>query len=49
MQPDEILTQLATMTRHLGDPALDYTILGEGNTSDSEFSRPNLLLRDRMV
>lgn len=30
---DEILSQLITMSRHLGDPALDYVILGEGNTS----------------
>lgn len=30
---DEILTQLVTMSNNLGDPALDYVILGEGNTS----------------
>jgi rhamnose utilization protein RhaD (predicted bifunctional aldolase and dehydrogenase) len=30
---DSILAQLVAMSRHLGDPALDYTILGEGNTS----------------
>lgn len=29
----EILQQLIAMTRHLGDPANDYVILGEGNTS----------------
>lgn len=29
----DILTQLISMSRHLGDPALDYVILGEGNTS----------------
>lgn len=33
MRSDKVLTQLTTMTRHLGDPALDYAILGEGNTS----------------
>ncbi len=33
MQADEILTQLVTMSRNLGDPALDCAILGEGNTS----------------
>lgn len=33
MQPEDILAQLVTMTRNLGDPALDYAILGEGNTS----------------
>lgn len=33
MSPDEILAQLVTMTRNLGDPGLDYAILGEGNTS----------------
>jgi rhamnose utilization protein RhaD (predicted bifunctional aldolase and dehydrogenase) len=27
------LAQLVAMSHHLGDPALDYTILGEGNTS----------------
>jgi len=30
---DSILAQLVAMSRHLGDPALDYAILGEGNTS----------------
>ncbi len=30
---DDILNQLVTMTRNLGDPALDYAILGEGNSS----------------
>lgn len=30
---DEILVQLVTMSNNLGDPALDYVILGEGNTS----------------
>jgi rhamnose utilization protein RhaD (predicted bifunctional aldolase and dehydrogenase) len=33
MQQDSILTQLVTMSNHLGDPALDCAILGEGNTS----------------
>ena len=33
MSPGEILEQLVTMSRNLGDPALDYVILGEGNTS----------------
>jgi rhamnose utilization protein RhaD (predicted bifunctional aldolase and dehydrogenase) len=33
MSPDEILAQLVSMTRNLGDPVLDYAILGEGNTS----------------
>jgi rhamnose utilization protein RhaD (predicted bifunctional aldolase and dehydrogenase) len=28
-----VLRQLIAMSRHLGDPALDYAILGEGNTS----------------
>jgi rhamnose utilization protein RhaD (predicted bifunctional aldolase and dehydrogenase) len=30
---DDILSQLVTMSNKLGDPALDYVILGEGNTS----------------
>jgi len=30
---NDILTQLVTMSNNLGDPALDYVILGEGNTS----------------
>ena len=30
---DTILKDLIAMSRTLGDPALDYTILGEGNTS----------------
>jgi len=30
---DKILTHLVTMSNNLGDPALDYVILGEGNTS----------------
>jgi len=30
---DNILAQLVTMSNNLGDPALDYAILGEGNTS----------------
>jgi rhamnose utilization protein RhaD (predicted bifunctional aldolase and dehydrogenase) len=36
---NDILAQLVTMSKNLGDPALDYVILGEGNTSaraDSE-------------
>jgi rhamnose utilization protein RhaD (predicted bifunctional aldolase and dehydrogenase) len=33
MSCDVILEQLAEMSRSLGDPALDYAILGEGNTS----------------
>jgi len=33
MSSQEILAQLVTMSRHLGDPALDYAILGEGNSS----------------
>jgi rhamnose utilization protein RhaD (predicted bifunctional aldolase and dehydrogenase) len=36
---DSILTDLVAMSRTLGDPTLDYAILGEGNTSaraDSE-------------
>lgn len=36
---NDILAQLVTMSNNLGDPALDYVILGEGNTSaraDSE-------------
>jgi len=31
--PDDILSQLVAMSRRLGDPANDYVILGEGNTS----------------
>jgi len=31
--PDDILSQLVALSRHLGDPANDYVILGEGNTS----------------
>jgi rhamnose utilization protein RhaD (predicted bifunctional aldolase and dehydrogenase) len=31
--PNDILTQLVAMSRHLGDPAYDYAILGEGNSS----------------
>jgi rhamnose utilization protein RhaD (predicted bifunctional aldolase and dehydrogenase) len=30
---DTILSQLVAMSRNLGDPAMDYAILGEGNTS----------------
>lgn len=30
---DGILDELIAMTRHLGDPAREYVILGEGNTS----------------
>jgi rhamnose utilization protein RhaD (predicted bifunctional aldolase and dehydrogenase) len=33
VQQDDILTQLVAMSNRLGDPALDYVILGEGNTS----------------
>ena len=33
MNPNEILAELVAMTRTLGDPALDYAILGEGNSS----------------
>ena len=33
MHQDDVLTQLVTMSNNLGDPALDYVILGEGNTS----------------
>ena len=33
MPADQILEQLIAMSRRLGDPALDYAILGEGNTS----------------
>jgi rhamnose utilization protein RhaD (predicted bifunctional aldolase and dehydrogenase) len=33
MSSQEVLAQLITMSRHLGDPALDYAILGEGNSS----------------
>lgn len=33
MEQDSILTQLVAMSNNLGDPALDYVILGEGNTS----------------
>ena len=30
---NDALTQLVAMSHNLGDPALDYVILGEGNTS----------------
>ena len=30
---NDVLAQLVVMSNHLGDPALDYVILGEGNTS----------------
>jgi rhamnose utilization protein RhaD (predicted bifunctional aldolase and dehydrogenase) len=30
---DDVLEQLVAMSNRLGDPALDYVILGEGNTS----------------
>lgn len=33
MATNSTLEQLVAMSRHLGDPALDYAILGEGNTS----------------
>ena len=33
MQADDILAEVIAMSRTLGDPALDYVILGEGNTS----------------
>lgn len=33
MPADQILEQLVALSRRLGDPALDYAILGEGNTS----------------
>ena len=33
MSADETLTTLIACSRSLGDPALDYVILGEGNTS----------------
>ena len=33
MSKNEVLNQLIAMTRTLGDPALDYAILGEGNSS----------------
>jgi rhamnose utilization protein RhaD (predicted bifunctional aldolase and dehydrogenase) len=33
MTNNDILSQLVAMSNHLGDPALDYAILGEGNTS----------------
>lgn len=39
MSPQTILEKLVAMSRNLGDPALNYVILGEGNTSariDSE-------------
>ena len=31
--PDDTLDRLVAMSRGLGDPANDYVILGEGNTS----------------
>ena len=31
--PQQVLTQLVTMSNHLGDPVNDFAILGEGNTS----------------
>ncbi len=33
MIPNEILTQLITLSNNLGNPTNDYVILGEGNTS----------------
>ena len=30
---NDVLTELVTMSHHLGDPSLDYAIMGEGNTS----------------
>lgn len=33
MSQEDILSQLITMSRSLGNPSLDYVILGEGNTS----------------
>lgn len=33
MSPTDILEQLVRMSQHLGVPALDYVMLGEGNTS----------------
>jgi rhamnose utilization protein RhaD (predicted bifunctional aldolase and dehydrogenase) len=33
MTEHEILAQLVAMSNHLGDPTLDYAMLGEGNTS----------------
>ena len=33
MTENDILSQLVAMSNHLGDPALDYAMLGEGNTS----------------
>lgn len=33
MSSDEVLAQLVAMSKRLGDPALDYAILGEGNSS----------------
>jgi rhamnose utilization protein RhaD (predicted bifunctional aldolase and dehydrogenase) len=33
MTANEVLAQLVAMSRRLGDPTLDYAILGEGNTS----------------
>jgi rhamnose utilization protein RhaD (predicted bifunctional aldolase and dehydrogenase) len=32
-KPNDILAQLIDLSMHLGDPANDYAILGEGNTS----------------
>ena len=34
--PDNVLTQLVNLSNRLGDPALEYAILGEGNTSARE-------------
>lgn len=33
MKEDSVLSQLVSMSNRLGDPAFDYAILGEGNTS----------------
>lgn len=33
MSTETILDQLISMSRTMGDPALDYAILGEGNSS----------------
>jgi rhamnose utilization protein RhaD (predicted bifunctional aldolase and dehydrogenase) len=33
LMPETVLQELIALSRHLGDPARDYVIIGEGNTS----------------
>lgn len=42
--PQQLLDELVALTRHLGDPALDYVILGEGNSS-AAVDRPSFFVK----